>query len=132
MTKNSAYVEKYAGPGEDRATRLALAPGSHKYLFIYPLTKLREWYGLPAEERQQIMNQHIAIGATYLGQDQYDLCIWPRRSGVRAGLQSDQPGDFLDLVQELRGPSRAPTRRRMCRSSPVLPRRRAACCRLSR
>ena len=24
MTKSSAYVEKYAGPGEDRATRLAI------------------------------------------------------------------------------------------------------------
>src|SRR3712207_8226744 len=36
MTKNSAYVEKYAGPSEDRATRLALAPGEHKYLFVYP------------------------------------------------------------------------------------------------
>src|SRR3712207_7217688 len=43
MTKNSAYVEKYAGPGEDRATRLSLAPGEHRYLFVYPLTKMREW-----------------------------------------------------------------------------------------
>ena len=104
MTKSSAYVEKYAGPGEDRATRLALAPGAHKYLFVYPLTKMREWYGLPAEERQQIMNQHIAIGATYssvkinttyaFGLDDPEF--------VRA-FESDQPGVFLDLVQELRG-----------------------------
>ena len=79
------------------------------------------------------MNQHIAIGATYssvkinttyaFGLDDPEFVL---------AFESDQPGDFLDLVQELRGPSRAPTRRRMCRSSPVLPRRRAACCRLSR
>ena len=104
MTKSSAYVEKYAGPGEDRATRLALAPGSHKYLFVYPLTKMREWYGLPAEERQQIMNQHIAIGATYssvkinttyaFGLDDPEFVL---------AFESDEPGDFLDLVQELRG-----------------------------
>ena len=104
MTKNSAYVEKYAGPGEDRATRLALAPGEHKYLFVYPLTKMREWYGLPAQERQQIMNQHIAIGATYptvkinttysFGLDDQEFVL---------AFESDEPGDFLDLVQELRG-----------------------------
>jgi chlorite dismutase len=104
MTKSSAYVEKYAGPGEDRATRLALAPGIHKYLFVYPLTKMREWYGLQAEERQEIMNQHIAIGATYssvkinttyaFGLDDPEFVL---------AFESDQPGDFLDLVQELRG-----------------------------
>lgn len=104
MTKSSAYVEKYAGPGEDRATRLALAPGEHRYLFVYPLTKMREWYGLPPEERQQIMNQHIAIGATYssvkinttysFGLDDQEFVL---------AFETDEPGDFLDLVQELRG-----------------------------
>jgi len=104
MTKSSTYVEKYAGPGADRATRLALAPGAHKYLFVYPLTKMREWYGLPPEERQQIMNQHIAIGATYssvkinttysFGLDDQEFVL---------AFETDQPGDFLDLVQELRG-----------------------------
>lgn len=104
MTKSSAYVEKYAGPGEDRATRLALAPGEHRYLFVYPLTKMREWYGLAADERQQIMNQHIAIGATYssvkinttysFGLDDQEFVL---------AFETDEPGDFLDLVQELRG-----------------------------
>jgi chlorite dismutase len=104
MTKSSAYVEKYAGPGEDRATRLALAPGEHTYLFVYPLTKMREWYGLSTDERQQIMNQHIAIGATYssikinttysFGLDDQEFVL---------AFETDEPGDFLDLVQELRG-----------------------------
>ena len=104
MTKHSAYVEKYAGPGQDRATRLTLAPGAHRCLFVYPLTKMREWYGLPAEERQQIMNQHIAIGATYssvkinttysFGLDDQEFVL---------AFETDAPSDFLDLVQELRG-----------------------------
>jgi chlorite dismutase len=104
MTKNSAYVEKYAGPGEDRFTRLALAPGNAKYLFVYPMTKLREWYGLPKDERQEAMNQHIAIGATYstvkinttysFGLDDPEFVV---------AFESDSPADFLDLVQELRG-----------------------------
>ena len=42
-----------------------MAPGEHKYLFVYPLTKVREWYGLSKDERQQAMNQHIAVGHTY-------------------------------------------------------------------
>jgi chlorite dismutase len=104
MTKNSAYVEKYAGPGEDRATRLSLAPGRHKYLFVYPLTKMREWYGLPPDERQTVMNQHIAVGATYptvkinttysFGLDDQEFVL---------AFETDEPADFLDLVQELRG-----------------------------
>ncbi|MDP9363459.1 MAG: chlorite dismutase family protein [Chloroflexota bacterium] len=104
MTKHSTYVEKYAGPGEDRATRLSLAPGDGKYLFVYPLTKLREWYGTTAEERQEAMNQHIAIGATYpsvkinttysFGLDDPEFVL---------AFETDEPGDFLDLVQELRG-----------------------------
>lgn len=104
MTKHSNYVEKYAGPNEDRFTRLTLAPGDHKYLFVYPLTKMREWYALPHDERQQIMNQHIAIGATYssvkinttysFGLDDQEFVL---------AFETDEPGDFLDLVQELRG-----------------------------
>jgi chlorite dismutase len=104
MTKNSAYVEKYAGPGEDRFTRLALAPGNARYLFVYPMTKVREWYGLPKDERQEAMNQHIAIGATYttvkinttysFGLDDPEFVV---------AFESDSPADFLDLVQELRG-----------------------------
>ena len=104
MTKNSAYIEKYAGPGEDRFTRLSIAPGEHRYLFVYPLTKVREWYGLSKEERQTAMNQHIAIGATYssvkinttysFGLDDQEFVL---------AFETDEPGDFLDLVQELRG-----------------------------
>lgn len=103
MTKHSAYVEKYAGPGQDRATRLSIAPGAHKYLFVYPLTKMREWYSLPPEERQQIMNHHIAVGASYssvkinttyaFGLDDPEFVL---------AFESDVPADFLDLVQELR------------------------------
>jgi chlorite dismutase len=103
MTKHSAYVEKYAGPGQDRATRLSLAPGEHKYLFVYPLTKMREWYGLPAEERQAIMNQHIAVGASYPSvklNTTYSFGIDDQEFTL--AFESDIPGDFLDLVQELR------------------------------
>ncbi len=103
MTKHSLYVERYAGPQGDVATRLSLAPGVAKYLFVYPLTKIREWYGLSKEDRQVAMNQHIAIGATYssvkinttysFGLDDQEFVL---------AFETDEPADFLDLVQELR------------------------------
>jgi len=103
MTKHSKYVERYAGPGRDGGTRLSLAPGEHKYLFVYPLTKVRGWYGLTSDERQEAMNQHMAIGATYrsvklnttysFGLDDQEFVL---------AFETDEPGDFLDLVQELR------------------------------
>ena len=103
MTKHSVYVERYSGPGRDRATRLSLAPGDHKYLFVYPLTKVREWYGLPKEERQEAMNQHMAIGATYSSvklNTTYSFGIDDQEFVL--AFETDEPGDFLDLVQELR------------------------------
>jgi chlorite dismutase len=35
------------------------------YLVIYPFVKSAEWYLLPAEERQRLMNEHIRIGKQY-------------------------------------------------------------------
>jgi len=103
MTKHSIYVQKYSGPGRDKFTRLTLAPGDHKYLFVYPLTKQREWYGLSKEERQEAMNQHMAVGHTYstvklnttysFGLDDQEFVL---------AFETDEPADFLDLVQELR------------------------------
>ena len=103
MTKHSLYVERYSGPQGDGATRLSLAPGNTKYLFVYPLTKTRDWYGLAKEERQEAMNQHMAIGHTYssvklnttysFGLDDQEFVL---------AFETDEPGDFLDLVQELR------------------------------
>jgi chlorite dismutase len=103
MTKHSQYVEKYSGPNREKHTRLSIAPGEHKFLFVYPLTKVREWYALSKDERQEAMNQHIAIGHTYptvklnttysFGLDDQEFVL---------AFESDEPGDFLDLVQELR------------------------------
>ncbi|MDX6715476.1 MAG: hypothetical protein QOH30_2034, partial [Baekduia sp.] len=36
-----------------------------RYLFVYPFVKTREWYGLAADERWRIMQEHIAVGREY-------------------------------------------------------------------
>jgi chlorite dismutase len=95
MTKKSPYSEEAARPEICRTER--------KYLFLYPMVKQRRWYGLPAEERGRIMRSHIEVGrrhpeitinTTYsYGLDDQEFVV---------GFEGDDPGEFLDLVQELR------------------------------
>jgi chlorite dismutase len=102
QTKRSMYVDEHQHAGQE-GTRLTVAPGKAKYLFVYPFVKTRAWYALPREQRQEIMNVHIAVGhrfpsvklnTTYsYGLDDQEFVL---------AFESDYPGDFLDLVMTLR------------------------------
>jgi chlorite dismutase len=102
MTKRSMYVDEHRHAGQE-GTRLTVAPGKAKYLFVYPFVKTRAWYALPRERRQEMMNVHIAVGhrfpsvklnTTYsYGLDDQEFVL---------AFETDQPGDFLDLVMTLR------------------------------
>jgi chlorite dismutase len=97
MTKESVYSEEpqplRPREGSDR-----------KYLIVYPMWKKREWYQLPADERMRIMRGHIEVGRRYgsieintaysFGLDDQEFVV---------SFNADDPGEFLDLVQELRG-----------------------------
>ena len=95
MTKRSPYSEAEA--------RTELCVSERKYLFVYPFWKKREWYRLAADERQRIMRDHIEIGRRYpeitintaysFGLDDQEFVV---------SFEADDPGEFLDLVQELR------------------------------
>jgi chlorite dismutase/nitrite reductase/ring-hydroxylating ferredoxin subunit len=101
MTRKSVYVDKMDREGPSR--RLRLTPGAAKYLFVYPFVKTRPWYVLSAEERQKMMQVHIAVGRKYptvklnttysFGLDDQEFVV---------AFETDEPGDFLDLVMELR------------------------------
>ena len=74
-----------------------------KYVFVYPFVKSREWYALPAEERWRIMQGHITVGREYPGVDNhttYSFGLDDQEFVV--AFETENPGDFLDLVQELR------------------------------
>lgn len=98
MTRKSQYVS----PAEAEA-RLHLHPAESKYFFVYPFVKTREWYQLSLEERQEMMNVHIAVGRRYpsvklnttysFGLDDQEFVV---------SFETDEPADFLDLVMELR------------------------------
>jgi chlorite dismutase len=97
MTKESVY--------SDEPSPLEPRPGADsKYLIVYPMWKKREWYALPDEERMRIMRSHIEVGRRHgtidintaysFGLDDQEFVV---------SFDTDDPGEFLDLVQELRG-----------------------------
>lgn len=101
QTKRSMYLDKI-NP-EHQEDRVHILPGKFKYFFVYPFLKKREWYLLPMEERQKMMDEHIRIGVKYpsvklnttysFGLDDQEFVV---------AFETDVPSDFLDLVQELR------------------------------
>jgi chlorite dismutase len=96
MTKRSPYSDSEARP--------EICLSRRRYLFVYPFEKKREWYRLPADERQRIMKEHIEVGRGYpeitintaysFGLDDQEFVV---------SFEGDDPGEFLNLVQELRG-----------------------------
>jgi chlorite dismutase len=102
MTKRSVYIDKL-DPFHTPESRTNLIPGKRKYLFVYPFVKTREWYLLPQEKRQEIMDVHIRVGNEYpsvklnttysFGLDDQDFVV---------AFETEEPKDFLDLVMKLR------------------------------
>jgi len=102
MTKRSMYIDKL-DPFHTPESRTHIIPGKRKFLFVYPFVKTRDWYLLPQEKRQEIMDQHIRVGNKYpsvklnttysFGLDDQDFVV---------AFETEEPKDFLDLVMELR------------------------------
>lgn len=101
MTKRSMYIDK--DNPDHVEDRLHIVPGKSDYLFVYPFVKTREWYSRSADQRQEMMDEHIRIGTKYrsvklhttysFGLDDQEFVV---------AFETDNPADFLDLVQELR------------------------------
>ena len=103
QTKRSIY--EIRGDTDDAASeQLVIDPSEARYLFIYPFIKTRAWYQLSHHARQGMMDEHIEVGRKYpsirlnttyaFGLDDYEFLV---------AFETDEPSDFLDLVQELRG-----------------------------
>ena len=78
-------------------------PFRGKYLFVYPFVKTRAWYGLPADERWRIMQEHIKVGREYPTVDNhttYSFGLDDQEFVV--AFDTDDAAAFLDLVQRLR------------------------------
>jgi chlorite dismutase/nitrite reductase/ring-hydroxylating ferredoxin subunit len=103
QTKRSVYEIRIAGDDESDEERLVIDPSEAKYLFVYPFIKTRAWYQMSLPARQGMMDEHITVGRKYpsirlnttysFGIDDYEFIV---------AFETDEPSDFLDLVQELR------------------------------
>ena len=115
MTKRSTYVDRLDPDHPDR--RRFITPFHSKYLFVYPFVKTWEWYALPLEQRQAMMDEHIVLGNHYpsvrihttysFGLDDAEFVL---------AFESDSPQDFLDLVMEMR---ESKARRYTLRDTPI-------------
>ena len=102
LGRRSEYLGGHAHGGEGSEARRR--PFDRPYLFVYPFVKKREWYGLPFEERRRIMAEHIRAGHRFprvqihtgysFGLDDMEFVL---------AFEADDPAEFLDLVNELRG-----------------------------
>src|SRR3954464_393818 len=94
-TKASEYTKA-------RRPRRVIPKGS-PYLVVYPFVKVRPWYGLPAEERQRAMDEHIRIGAefpTIHNHTTYSFGIDDQE--FMTVFECEEPSDFMHLMLTLR------------------------------
>lgn len=76
------------------------------YAVVYPFIKTREWYLLPVEKRQKMMEEHIEVGKRYpqvvlnttysFGIDDQDFML---------AFETDDLHAFQNLIMDLRGTS---------------------------
>jgi len=74
-----------------------------KYVIVYPFTKTREWYLLPVQERQQMMDEHIQIGKKYpqvILNTTYSFGI--HDADFMLAFETDDLHAFQNLIMELR------------------------------
>jgi chlorite dismutase/nitrite reductase/ring-hydroxylating ferredoxin subunit len=101
QTKRSIY--EIRTPLNDHQDQLIIQPSDAKYLYVYPFVKTRDWYQMSLMARQGMIDEHIEVGRRYpavklnttycFGLDDYEFIV---------AFETDEPSDFLDLVQDLR------------------------------
>lgn len=94
VRRKTQYKHGGGGPG---------LADAYKYFIVYPMVKKREWYQLPQDDRQQMMNDHFRIGHKYPSvkiNTTYSFGLGDQEFVV--GFETDEPRDFVSLVMELR------------------------------
>jgi len=96
-TRPSIYVEKGKPLG------FIAENETKKHVIVYPFTKTREWYLLPKEERQEIMDEHIEVSKKYpqiILNTTYSFGI--HDEDFMLAFEVDEIRDFQDLIMDLR------------------------------
>lgn len=96
-TRPSLYVQ------EQKPHGFVTGNEPKKHVIVYPFTKTREWYLLPKEKRQEIMDEHIEISKKYpqvVLNTTYSFGI--HDEDFMLAFEMDDIRDFQDLIMELR------------------------------
>lgn len=96
-TRPSIYVQ------EQKAHGFVTGNEPKKHVIVYPFTKTREWYLLPKEKRQEIMDEHIEVSKKFpqvILNTTYSFGI--HDEDFMLAFEVDNIRDFQDLIMELR------------------------------
>ena len=96
-TRPSLYVQ------EQKAHGFVTGNEPKKNVIVYPFTKTREWYLLPKEKRQEIMDEHIEVSKKYpqvVLNTTYSFGI--HDEDFMLAFEVDNIRDFQDLIMDLR------------------------------
>ncbi len=96
-TRPSLYVQ------EQKAHGFLTGSDPKKHVIVYPFTKTREWYLLPKEKRQEIMDEHIEVSKKYpqiVLNTTYSFGI--HDEDFMLAFEVDDIKDFQDLIMDLR------------------------------
>jgi chlorite dismutase len=96
-TRPSLYVQ------EQKAQGFVTGTDPKKHVIVYPFTKTREWYLLPKEKRQEIMDEHIEVSKKYpqvILNTTYSFGI--HDEDFMLAFEVDDIRDFQDLIMDLR------------------------------
>jgi len=80
-----------------------IVPRGHPYLVVYPFVKVRPWYALTREHRQEAMDEHIRIGAEFPSiQNHTTYSFGIDDQEFMTVFECEEPADFMHLMLRLR------------------------------
>ena len=97
VTKRMMFVD---GPAEDR---LHVRSGTSKYHFVYPCAKHKDWFEMPAEERDALIEENFMVGKKFPNiKIHLTHAFGFTDNEYLISFETDEPRDFLALAEELR------------------------------
>ena len=92
----------YAKTG--KVPSFVLGEEAKQYVIVYPFIKTREWYLLPVQQRQKMMEEHIEVGRSYpqvVLNTTYSFGI--HDEDFMLAFETDDLHAFQNLIMDLRG-----------------------------
>ncbi len=97
VTKRMMFVD---GPTDDR---FHVPAGTAKYLFVYPFAKHNDWFEMSAEMRDAVIAENFMVGQKFPNiKIHLTHAFGFTDNEYLVSFETDEPHDFLALVEELR------------------------------